>query len=269
VSIEREMGTPVHVLGDEGKLSQVVLNLLINAGHATAEAGGKTITVRTDDDGIGAFIEIEDEGPGVPAELREQIFEPFFSTKDVNKGTGLGLSISREIAEQHGGRLTVSDGDKGGARFRLWVPEGKKKRARSQPPEPVLDEGVRLRILFVDDDERIRTVFQRRLSQNHDVVMAVDGVDAIEKIEKSDREFDVVVLDMQLPKMDGDAVFEWLQENRPELAERTLIASGGPTDEKAALFLSKHADRLISKPAKLDQMERAVVAMATYEYMGE
>jgi signal transduction histidine kinase len=105
------------------QIQQIIMNLLLNAEHAIR--GGRNpgvITVRTGHDGDdAAFVEVTDDGPGIPAETAGKIFEPFFTTKAVGEGTGLGLSVSLGIAEAHGGTLALMPSERG-ARFRLTIP---------------------------------------------------------------------------------------------------------------------------------------------------
>ncbi len=110
----------LRVIGDGDQLRQVLVNLLLNAGQAMGGAG--TLRIEAFCDGRHAVILVDDSGPGVPEELREQIFEPFFSTKGRNEGTGLGLSVCRKLVEDHGGSLSVSTSSLGGARFRVELP---------------------------------------------------------------------------------------------------------------------------------------------------
>ena len=104
------------------EIQQVVLNLILNAEHAIKGTGKPgTICVRTGQTADSAFLEVADDGPGVPAALAHRIFEPFFTTKSVGEGTGLGLSVSFGIAEAHGGSLSLSSTDRG-ACFTLKLP---------------------------------------------------------------------------------------------------------------------------------------------------
>lgn len=103
-------------------LNQVLVNLLRNARDAMAAENGK-IVLRTLPNAAGAYVEVEDNGTGVPDEIRERIFEPFFTTKEVGQGTGLGLAISYQIIEHHQGRIEVDQAEHGGAIFRIWLPK--------------------------------------------------------------------------------------------------------------------------------------------------
>jgi len=111
------------IVASREQIQQIIVNLLLNAEHAI-RVGRKpgVITVRTGHDGNdAAFLELTDDGPGVPAETAGKIFEPFFTTKQVGEGTGLGLSVSLGIAEAHGGSLQLLPSETG-ARFRLTLP---------------------------------------------------------------------------------------------------------------------------------------------------
>ena len=116
---------PVQCIASQ--INQVFLNLIVNAAQAIVEHGTITLRTGTLDDGV--FVEIQDDGPGVPEALARRIFEPFFTTKPVGKGTGLGLSVSYNIIERHHGQLSVSSPPGGGACFRIVLPV-------RQPAEP-------------------------------------------------------------------------------------------------------------------------------------
>lgn len=112
---------PLTVLGDPGRLEQLFINLLANAMQATEAQGGEQVRVRVRQAGEDLCVEVEDQGPGVPAHLRKRVFEPFFTTKERGQGTGLGLSISAKIVAEHQGRIEVDDGERG-AIFRVVLP---------------------------------------------------------------------------------------------------------------------------------------------------
>jgi signal transduction histidine kinase len=118
--VVKEYGTldPVECLAQE--LGQVFMNLLVNAGQAIAEWG--QITVRTGNTGSEVWVEVADNGDGIPPENLNRIFDPFFTTKPVGQGTGLGLSLSYGIVQKHGGRFEVESALGKGTRFRVWLP---------------------------------------------------------------------------------------------------------------------------------------------------
>lgn len=106
---------------DPQRLGQVLLNLMINGMQAAGKGGRVQLSAQAKADGS-AVIEIWDNGPGIPADVRDRIFNPFFTTKDA--GTGLGLAIVHRIVEAHGGTIRVSNDSRGGARFVICVPNG-------------------------------------------------------------------------------------------------------------------------------------------------
>ena len=118
--IARELEAGPLAVGDRGQIQQVVMNLCTNAIDAMPEGG--TLTVRCGRAGGGVFIEVEDQGAGVPEAIRGRIFDPFFTTKDVGRGTGLGLSLVHEIVERHRGTVRAGDAPGGGALFRVELP---------------------------------------------------------------------------------------------------------------------------------------------------
>jgi signal transduction histidine kinase len=124
VTVEREFTRPLPViLGIAGQLTQVFVNLFVNAAHAMSTRGGTLkIAAATADDGASVRIEISDDGSGISADAMPQIFEPFFTTKTDGRGTGLGLSIVRGILDAHGGTVHVSSAEGVGTTFTLTLP---------------------------------------------------------------------------------------------------------------------------------------------------
>ena len=107
---------------NETQLSQLILNLIINAFHALGEEGGE-VTVTTEKVGSDIMIEVADNGPGIPDDIKEKIFDPFFTTKEAGVGTGLGLAIALQAAEDHKGRIEVESEEGKGASFKVFIPE--------------------------------------------------------------------------------------------------------------------------------------------------
>ncbi|MEO8057096.1 MAG: ATP-binding protein [Burkholderiales bacterium] len=121
--VVKQYGTLPNVRCLPSELNQVFMNLLVNAAHAVHKERG-TITVRTGTESEEVWVEIEDDGGGIPSENLKRIFDPFFTTKPVGKGTGLGLSLSYGIVKKHGGRIEVDSEVGRGTRFRVTLPIG-------------------------------------------------------------------------------------------------------------------------------------------------
>ena len=122
VRIETALASVPPVLGDSGLLGQVVLNLLQNAIHAVVAAGrAGCVRVVVEPAGERVELRVEDDGPGIAADVEPRIFEPFFTTKTQGQGTGLGLAVTREIVSRHGGTIDVET-SRAGTRFRVKLP---------------------------------------------------------------------------------------------------------------------------------------------------
>jgi len=127
VTVRRELGTDLpRIEAWAGELNQVWTNLLHNAVDAMDGKG--TIVIRTRKDGDGIAVEIEDDGPGIPAAIQERIFDPFFTTKPPGVGTGLGLHITQSIVRKHGGRIRLESAP-GKTKFEVWLPRLSAKRS--------------------------------------------------------------------------------------------------------------------------------------------
>jgi signal transduction histidine kinase len=120
--VERHYGVLPQVCCRPAQINQILLNLLLNAVQAVGERGKLVLRSGADEAAQEVWVEVEDNGPGVPPDIRQRIFDPFFTTKPVGQGTGLGLSIAWGIAEAHGGRLTFTSTMGRGSCFRLTLP---------------------------------------------------------------------------------------------------------------------------------------------------
>ena len=195
---------PLGVLVNREEIQQVVLNLVLNAEHAIAGAGGEgQITIRTFTSGRRHMVEVTDTGPGVSAELRGRIFEPFFTTKDVGEGTGLGLSISHGIAAAHAGSLELSP-VASGACFRLTLPAhavATREEQRVATPGGAQAPPRRL-ALVVDDEPAIRKLLVRMLERRGYAAVEADTGDAALAIAGRQAPH-LVLCEVRMPGMSG------------------------------------------------------------------
>jgi hypothetical protein len=159
---------PVAVVGSPVGLRRMVLNLVVNARDAVADRQG-SIRLRITEDDHRARLEVEDDGPGIPPDLRERIFEPFFSLRRQGRGAGLGLAVVHAVVTDHGGRLEVESPDGGGTRVVVRLPSC--AAADLQPPE---DEGGR-RILVVGSGRASAPIMETLAKAGFDLRHVLDG----------------------------------------------------------------------------------------------
>lgn len=209
------------VLGDETRLQQVVLNLCANAGKALGERQGAVrITLETVDltadrpvssqlaPGKYVALSVHDDGPGVPEEIRDWIFEPYFSTRDGAGGTGLGLSVVRSIVEDHNGVISLEESERG-AHFRVLLPayEGEPPARTAASASAI--QRLRGTALVLDDEPEIVEIVTRHLSAAGLTVMAsADVHDALQLVRTWGGEIDVIVTDESMPVMRGTEFVE-------------------------------------------------------------
>jgi|APLak6261679142_1056127.scaffolds.fasta_scaffold00043_26 PAS domain S-box-containing protein len=214
------------VLADPTLVSQVVMNLVVNARDAMPKGG--RLFVRTSQQrlpsgrvgelaaGTYVCVAVQDTGVGIPPEVRERLFEPFFTTKPVGKGTGLGLSTSYGIAHQSGGTLTVDSTPGQGSTFTLWLPAT--SAARTPTPQPLARDGkTEGTILLVEDEAGVRDVSTRLLEQaGYEVLVAQSGEEALE-LAAAAKSLDLLVTDVVMPGLSGREVADLLTKARPGL----------------------------------------------------
>jgi len=261
IQVERELsGALPDVFGDRHGLQQVVLNLVTNAAHAVAEnprERPREITVSTWFDGQ-VHLRVADTGPGIPDDVAQSVFTPFFTTKEPGKGTGLGLSITYSIVESHGGQITLEPrGPRGGAAFRVDLPPAPADAVRPALTPvhgtPALNAGstVKRTILLVDADPAVqRTIKALFARDGHDVEVAGDPQHALDLAQRGG--FDLVITDARAmaPGKRGTLLAEELVSRMPALRDRIIVATGDvrPTTEET---LARLGVRYVRKPFNL------------------
>jgi PAS domain S-box-containing protein len=244
-----------HTWADPFQLQQVVLNLIGNAEQALADwRGERRITVATWRDAQGLVIAVSDTGPGVPPDQRDRIFNPFFTTKPVGQGTGLGLSISDGIVREHGGRIRVESQPGQGATFLMElpvvVPDGGRAPVAGAPRP---DTSSTRRMLVVDDETAMRTAISTFLATlGHLVTAAAGGLEARALLEAN--EYDVVLLDLRMPDLGGDTLFEELCDRDPRHARRVVFVTGDVQSDDTRRFLDRAGRPVVGKPFQLDEL---------------
>ncbi|HLU66516.1 MAG TPA: response regulator [Kofleriaceae bacterium] len=258
-----DLGDCPPVLGSEGRLGQVFINLLTNAFQALppGQASAHEIRIQSGTDENGwAVVEIADTGTGIPDHLIGRIFEPFFTTKPVGEGTGLGLSISHGIVRSLGGELQVASRVGSGTTFRVRLPPTTPAPipGRRPPPAAAAAAGPRRRVLVVDDEPAVGSALARVLSTEHDVATASSGLDALALLARDTR-FDVILCDLHMPDMTGMELHAELERSQPDLARRMIFMTGGAFTEESRRFIEAPGRRLLTKPIDLDAI-RSLIA---------
>ena len=249
-------------MGDGHQLQQVFLNLITNAEQAMERAEGRhhRLTVRTRNDGDIIRIEVEDTGGGIPPNLLERIFNPFFTTKPTGHGTGLGLSISLGIVREHEGRIWAENTPQGGARFIVELPViAPRASGEFQAVHPAHPVGDSLHILVVDDEASVRVALQRYLAaRGHDVETTASGQDALGLLRGG--QYDAVIVDMRMPDLSGEQLFEELRSADREHAERVIFTTGDLVSEQMRRFLDGSGRPCVPKPFEFSSFDQVLPA---------
>ncbi len=251
------------VFADGHQVKQVLLNLIINAEQAMLSTHGRgTLVVRTwhDDDRGTLFLEVNDDGPGVPAEVQPRIFDPFFTTKEVGTGTGLGLSVAYALVKEHGGRIWLrSDGERG-ASFFVELPVT--VRAADPAPSAAAASAVSLeafrgaRVLVVEDEPALAVAVAEALGDAGFVVdRAGDGEEGLTRL--AEQSYELIICDLKMPRIDGMQFYRAMAAATPALARRVIFVTGDVAGTDAERFLETTGCRWLSKPFRLGELLRA------------
>jgi signal transduction histidine kinase/CheY-like chemotaxis protein len=258
------------VRGDEGKLRQVLINLLGNAVKFTSS--GEVLLRVTQKDASQYLFEVIDTGPGIPENIQKAIFDPFYQgEKGIRKGgTGLGLRISKTYVELMGGELAVESQEGQGARFFFTVPllpilkeaslqEDRKRKISHLAP------GYRVKALVADNDPSNREVISDMLSEiGVEVLGAVNGQEAIEKIRKQIP--DILFIDYLIPVLDGaETVQRIIQEFGQERIKMVMMTASAFSHEQD-LFLRAGCHRVLIKPVRIEEIFDCLANLLKVEY---
>jgi len=245
------------VLGSAAELREVVTNLILNAVDAMPDGG--TLSLTTGVAGNQVWLEVGDTGQGIAPEVRERIFEPFYTTK-AQRGTGLGLAVSRSIARRHEGDLTVESAPGAGSRFRLMLP----LHEQAEPPheDQVVGPNAPLepmRILLVEDDQAVRETMQQLfVLDGHAITAAASGAEALEVFQPG--AYDLICSDLGMPGMNGWELIALLRAQEPGLATILLSGWGAQIDMEEAH--AKGVDYVVPKPIDMDALNTALADAA-------
>ena len=263
VQIERDFDPEVpHFDIDVNRWQQVFINLSSNAHQALllSEKADRRIRFTTRRDGNHIEIRIEDNGPGVPEDLKKRIFDPFFTTKD--SGTGLGLGICFGIVEEHGGSITLDEGVEEGATFVIRTPVQDAMSINAEVPagprRTASEAGAGKHVLVVDDDTYICDVVSRVLrNHGYETTTANDGESGLKLLGKG--AFDLVITDVRMPgEYDGIDIHDRLITKQPQANRRMLYMTGNLLDGRTMERLHDLDVRCIEKPFDIHTLAEVI-----------
>lgn len=276
INLNLEKNLPL-IEGDPGQIRQLVMNLVINASEAIGEKGG-VITISTGsrfcdrmylqegfieqdlEEGLYVSLEVSDTGCGMTRDIMDRIFEPFFTTKFT--GRGLGMSAVLGIVRGHKGAIRIYSEQGQGTTFRVLFPaidilEEEIKTISGDHDAVNIYQGSG-QVLLVDDEEAVLAVAGRMLQVfGYTVVNAKDGCEALEKYSEHDGDFVFVLIDLTMPRMNGEEVFRELRRRNPDLP--VIISSGYSENEIAPRFAGKKLAGFIQKPYRLASLHETII----------
>ncbi len=226
------------IFADPTQIHQLMLNLCTNAAHAMEDTGGileigiKNVILDEVSAALypnlttGEYVKltISDTGPGISPEIRDRVFDPYFTTKDVGKGTGMGLSVVHGIVKSHGGAIIIDSELERGTTFSIFFKVIEKEAVEEIENEEELPVGNE-RILFVDDESSMVYVGRYRLERlGYKIEAKTSPVEALEAFNANPDRFDLVITDMSMPQMTGDQLVKEILKTRPDMP--TILCTG-------------------------------------------
>jgi PAS domain S-box-containing protein len=276
ISLELRPKLPA-VMADSNQINQALLNICVNARDAMPNGGkiilrtricdGREIKDAATQGAQYVCVEVSDSGMGMDDDVRKRLFDPFFTTKGIGEGTGLGLAIVYGIVKNHKGFIDVESEPGRGATFRLYLPitasEAKARNdeaIRTKIPDRRPDNGGRT-VLLVEDEEMMVVILRKNLSKHgYNVLVALDGDQAIDLFHRHKHEIDTVLLDIGLPKRAGWDVILKIKEENPNV--HVVVSSGYIDPEFKAKMYQAGVKDFIDKPYTADAILETLEACA-------
>jgi PAS domain S-box-containing protein len=250
--LEKDLAPVPPVRGNEARLGQVFLNLLVNAAQAIPEGHPESnairLAARRGTDGR-VVVEVSDSGTGIRPEHLSRIFDPFFTTKPPGVGTGLGLAICHSIVSALGGEIAVASTSPAGTTIRVSLPvagDARTARTGAGTGAPAVRR-TRGRLLVVDDEPLVGSVLARALGKEHEVSVVRSARAGLEKLE-AEPGFDLIITDLLMPEMTGMDFYREISRRDPALARRVVFLTGGAFTAEARAFLEQERVTCLEKP---------------------
>ena len=269
--VRLDFGSVPTVDGNEGRLGQVFLNLLVNAAHAIPEGKMQQneIAIRTRFDSGMVAVEISDTGSGIAPEVLPKIFDAFFTTKPIGIGTGLGLAICHRILTALNGRIEVKSQVDVGTTFRVLLAPARATRTQDLPmlqravPSTTAQRGS---ILVVEDEPALCRVLERLLLP-HRVTAVLRAREALARIQAGEK-FSIILCDLMMPEMTGMEFYEELTRHHSAIASRVIFMSGGVLSLHSREFLERVPNLRLDKPIDTGRLHQLVDAAIGLEHPG-
>jgi PAS domain S-box-containing protein len=266
ISFNLELTSELPVLmADPNQIQQVFMNLCVNARDAMPEGGTLTITTDRiqgkklahlggDPSKIYQCFRVKDTGIGMEPAVQRRIFEPFYTTKDKTNGTGLGLALVEGIVFRHGGLIDLSSTPGLGSTFTILIPETKQNCKQARTPLPPQSEAAMTgRILVVEDEDGLRQLTQGLLEARGFTVQSVgDGASALEFLAERSHDIDCVVLDVNMPRLNGVSVLQVIRQKYNHLG--VVVVSGYLSEEIKQQLMELGLDAFVHKPFRLNDL---------------
>jgi signal transduction histidine kinase len=259
IEIRVNLQSDAAVWGDPSQIHQVIMNLCTNAAQAMSSGGVLSValsnlTVDQEEEKTTqevkqveyVVLKVSDTGPGIPPEIMDRIFEPFFTTKVKGEGTGMGLSVVQRIVSNCGGKIRVGSQSGKGTTFQVYLPLFRERRKCRKAPPASLPTGSE-RILVVDDEPAVVKVASRMLEAlGYQVETSTDPKEAKKRITEQPDQFDLVIIDMMMPKITGDVLARSLLRIRADLPILLLTGFDEPMNDQKIREIGLRA--IIRKP---------------------
>ena len=247
--VVRDLRPVPAVRANEARLSQVFLNLIVNAAHALPETSPNDnevcISTAVDERGR-VVVAVADNGCGMAPSTVRRIFDPFFTTKPVGVGTGLGLAIAHRIVTGFGGEILVDTEQGRGSVFRVVLSAAEPGPGEEPTAPRRVPVSQRGRILVIDDEAFVAYAIRRALERAHAVTVAASAAEGLAAL--SAHPFDVILCDVMLPDVSGIDLYAQVSVEHPEQARRMIFITGGAFTNRARDFLDSVPNACLDKP---------------------
>lgn len=248
------------VCADADQLTQVVINLVLNAEQAIESAKvGDTVRIATSPTEVPGEVRlvVEDNGPGVAPGIRARVFEPFFTTKGVGEGTGIGLAMCHRIVSAHNGAIGIDAEHHTGARFVVTLPSNARPDTAPSPRPVLASEPASCRVLVIDDEVEVADLNSEVLNRvGYRTAVAYRAEDALEMLRRE--RFDVVISDLNMPGLDGRGFYDAICTEFGDLSERTGFITGDTLGQTSQTFLEDSQRPFLEKPVSPRELREFV-----------